>query len=100
MAKITFGVDKLFLPPYSPFLNPIELAFNLIKTQIQNEKWTNRGELITQIKEKFSQLTSENAQSFYTHSSKYFDQCKLGLPFICYPLSPEIPNSESNLLIE
>jgi len=29
LAKQAYGIDKLFLSPYSPFLNPIEYAFNV-----------------------------------------------------------------------
>ena len=32
---MTAGVALLFLPPYSPFLNPIELHFNTLEARIR-----------------------------------------------------------------
>ena len=47
----THGHQRLFLPPYSPFLNPIENLFNLIKVshpfRIRNKKACSIPESIT-----------------------------------------------------
>lgn len=34
-----FGVIVLFLPPYSPHLNPIEVMFNCLKMKIKRAPW-------------------------------------------------------------
>lgn len=95
MANQTYGIDKLFLPPYSPFLNPIEYAFNHLKELVQAEKFKNRGELIAVIKEKIPLLTPEKSVGFYNQSAKYYPQCALGLPFRGKPLQPEIPDNNN-----
>jgi len=58
----------IMLSPYSPFLNPIEYAFNVLQNLVAKEEWYNRGELIQTIKEKIS--------------------------FRGKPLNPEIPQEE------
>lgn len=35
LLKTSYSIDKLYLPPYSPFLNPIEYVFNSVKKQIK-----------------------------------------------------------------
>ena len=30
-----YNIDHLYLPPYSPFLNPIELLFNAVKANMK-----------------------------------------------------------------
>ena len=66
MAKQTYGIEHLFLPPYSPFLNPIEYAFNALKQAVQAETFHDRGELIQIIKEKIPTITEEMATNFFT----------------------------------
>lgn len=44
-ARDSKGITQLFLPPYSPFLNPIELAFNVIKAKVKAKKLDCRGDL-------------------------------------------------------
>ena len=95
MGQQTYGIDKLFLPPYSPFLNPIEYAFNTLKVFVRKETFRNRGELIEVIKEKINLITPQMAKGYFNQASKYYSQCALGLPFAGKPLEPEIPNSNS-----
>jgi len=91
MALQTYKIDKAFLPPYSPFLNPIEYAFNFLKTEIMGSIFHNRGELVNIIEEKLHLITAEKAQGFFSQSTKYYTQVKLMLPFRGKPLEPEVP---------
>jgi hypothetical protein len=84
----------LFLPPYSPFLNPIEYAFNALKTAVAQERFTNRGELRAVVEEKLKSINPEAAKGFYQQAAKYYKMCGLGLPFIGKPLDPQIPHAE------
>ena len=43
MLKTTFGIEVFYLPPYSPFLNPIEFAFNDLKMAVKSEQFRNRS---------------------------------------------------------
>jgi len=95
MAKTSFGIDKLFLAPYSPFLNPIEYGFNMLKEAVKKEKFSNRGELVTVVKEKLTNtVTKDAAEGFYRQAARYYQQCGLGLPFMGKPLAPLV--SEEN----
>jgi len=91
MALQTYKIDKAFLPPYSPFLNPIEYAFNFLKTEVMGSIFHNRGELVNIIEEKLHLITAEKAQGFFSQSTKYYTQVKLMLPFRGKPLEPEVP---------
>jgi len=96
MAKVSFGIDKFYLSPYSPFLNPIEYGFNVLKEAVKGEKFSNRGELITVVKEKLTNAVTPNAaEGFYRHASRYYQQCGLGLPFMGKPLDPLISIRET-----
>jgi len=39
-----------FLPPYSPFLNPIEYSFHSIKAYVRSKEPPNRAALVSEIK--------------------------------------------------
>jgi len=101
LAKQGYGIDHLYLPPYSPFLNPIEYAWNFLQTEVAKEEWFNRGDLIQTIKIKIeTAITPEKAESFFNQSAKYYSACTIGLPFRGKPLNPEIPQEpiQTNLL--
>jgi transposase len=88
MLKETYAIDHLFLPPYSPFLNPIEYAFNVWKNAVRSAEFYNRGDLARVIDEKVSVITPENAEEFFKKTIEYHPQAALGLPFTGKPLEP------------
>ena len=98
MLKKTFDIDVLYLPPYSPFLNPIEYAFNFLKNEIKSSSFSNRSELLTLINQKIPSIDEEKAQAFFRQTEKYYSQCILGLPFTGNPISPDLnlPEDSSN----
>jgi transposase len=96
MGRETWRIEHLFLPPYSPFLNPIEYAFNALKDEIARATFRTRGELINVIKEKLSTITPQKAQGFFAQSAQYYSQCALGVPFRGKPLNPEIPDPSAS----
>jgi hypothetical protein len=91
MIKATYGIDHLFLPPYSPFLNPIELSFNAIKTDAKSREMQDRGELLDSIERSIkSVVNAENSNKWYSHCVRFYQQCAMGLPFTGLILDPEI----------
>jgi len=95
MGKTTYGIDHIFLPPYSPFLNPIEYAFNILKEAVASSQFQNRGELRSRVEEKLqTSVTPQDASGFYRQSAKYYKQCAIGLPFQGKPLNPDIDEEE------
>jgi len=89
MIKRSNGIDIVFLPPYSPFLNPIEYAFNYLKGHIAESDFRNRGELLDRIQMAIPTVTGDMAKSFIQESSSYFPQVLLKIPFDGKPLDPQ-----------
>jgi len=92
MLKETFGIIRLYLPKYSPFLNPIEYAFNYLQNTVTSMPFSNRGELVDVIKKSIPTITPEKTKGFFHQTQKYHRQCLLGLPFKGKPLDPYIPS--------
>jgi transposase len=80
-----------FTAPYSPFLNPIEYAFNKLKTNVAQDNFKNTKELMDTIERNIPEITADDAEGFFRQAAKYYDQALLGLPFTGKPLQPEIP---------
>jgi transposase len=66
------GAEVLYLPPYSPDLNPIEKAWSKLKTLLRSAKARSKEALDQAITERLPQITPENASAWFKH-------CILGL---------------------
>jgi transposase len=63
------GYQELFLPPYSPNLQPIELAFSKIKTCYRN-LWPWSNGVIGAVHESVQTLTSENIKGYFRQAER------------------------------
>ncbi|THH14792.1 hypothetical protein EUX98_g9562 [Antrodiella citrinella] len=65
-----FGVRIVFLPPYSPDLNPIEEAFSKIKAWIQRnyDVFSSDDGIISDMLEAMNVITPEDAQGYIQHA--------------------------------
>lgn len=89
--KEMYGIDHLFLPPYSPFLNPIEYSFNALKSKLKIQDLYNRNDLLSAIERLIPQvITKEKAKKWFDKSVKYYPQCGAGIPFNGSILKPII----------
>lgn len=71
-----FGVNYKFLPPYSPFLNPIEFSFSKIKKFVSSRMINNsRNELICAMTEGILSITTEDLEGYFRKSQSYFHRC-------------------------
>jgi DDE superfamily endonuclease len=61
------GADLLFLPSYSPDLNPIEQAFSKIKNIVRKAGARTREALEEAISEAIEAVTLEDAASWFAH---------------------------------
>jgi transposase len=61
------GVQLKFLPPYSPDLNPIELAWSKLKTLLRSAKARTRETLDDAIVQAMSLITSGDAAGWFRH---------------------------------
>ena len=67
------GVRLLFLPTYSPELNPCELVFAMIKNHVRRIRNTNQNMLIDLI-DACARVDLPNITRFYDHCLSRFDQ--------------------------
>ena len=61
------GCEPLFLPPYSPDLNPIEEAFSKIKGILRKAEARTREALVGAMGEAISAVTARDAWGFFEH---------------------------------
>jgi transposase len=61
------GWELLYLPPYSPDLNPIEEAFSKIKGIVRKAEARTREALVEVMKRGLSSITGKDAQGFFAH---------------------------------
>ena len=60
------GATRLFLPPYSPDFNPIEMAFSNIKVWLRNTAPRTVEHLWDAIAEAIDSMTPQEAHNFFT----------------------------------
>ncbi len=61
------GCELLYLPSYSPDLNPIEEAFSKIKGLVRKAEARSREALVDAIGWALSAVTSRDARAFFEH---------------------------------
>lgn len=61
------GAQLLYLPPYSPDLNPIEKAWSKLKQLLRAVKARSKEELDRAITELLPQITPDNAVAWFRH---------------------------------
>ena len=62
---------KNFLPPYSPFLNPIENVFSVWKNLVISGNAENEQQLRSLISSKFEEITHDHCEAFYRKMKDY-----------------------------
>lgn len=63
----TYGARFLYLPPYSPDFNPIELAFSKLKTWLRTAQARTRDVLEEAISTAAAWITKSDAQNWFAH---------------------------------
>ena len=61
------GCQLLFLPPYSPDLNPIEEAFSKVKASLRRARARSRETLVGAIGRAICAVTARDARAFFEH---------------------------------
>ena len=69
------GHRLLFLPPYSPFLNPIENAFSKWKGAVRVRLPQNENQLMEFIDEGGRLITAEDCGGYFRHMLGFFVRC-------------------------
>jgi transposase len=61
------GASVVFLPPYSPDLNPIELAFSKLKQLLRSAGHSTMQGLWNDLQRMLDQITDTDAAGFFSH---------------------------------
>jgi transposase len=61
------GASVLFLPPYSPDLNPMELCWSKFKSLLKQAGACTREELEEAVAEAMKSITPEDAKGWFRH---------------------------------
>ncbi len=62
------GARLLYLPPYSPDFNPIELAWSKIKHHLRQARSRTVDAIYQAISQALDTITSDNAIGFFRHA--------------------------------
>ena len=60
-----------FLPPYSPFLNPIEKLFAKWKNYVKRQNCMNEEQLMQSVDLGFKEITQSDCEGWYRNMKKY-----------------------------
>ena len=66
-SLIDKGIKVIFLPKYSPDLNPIEFAWSKVKTYLKKEKARNMDDLLKVIPEALDYISSTDIKGWISH---------------------------------
>ncbi|KAG1442606.1 hypothetical protein G6F56_010995 [Rhizopus delemar] len=69
------GYRYVYLPPYSPEMNPIEQFWSVVKSKVKRNKFLEKESLMTRISEACDSLYLSDFQGFVSHSAKCFRKC-------------------------
>jgi transposase len=69
VAKLveSVGATVVYLPPYSPDLNPIEMAFSKLKQLMRSAEHRTREALWSDMQHLLEQITPSDSQGFFRH---------------------------------
>ncbi|KAG1578520.1 hypothetical protein G6F48_011862 [Rhizopus delemar] len=70
------GYHCVYLPPYSPELNPIEQFWSVVKSKVKRNKFLDKETLMTRITEASNSLKLCDFKGIVTHSHKCLDKCR------------------------
>ena len=62
------GAQLLYLPPYSPDLNPIEMAFSKLKALLRKAAERSVADLWDRIGTSLDQFSSTECKNYFTHA--------------------------------
>ena len=76
------GFHILYLPPYSPVLNPIEEFWSKLKAGVKREIFTTSNPLAPRIIQSAYLVTARDCQGWIRHVKSYFPRCILEEPML------------------
>ncbi|KAG1544271.1 hypothetical protein G6F49_011121 [Rhizopus delemar] len=74
------GYTPVYLPPYSPKLNPIKQVWAIIKAKVKRGKLSDVETLTTRIIEASEAVTMVHLQNIIQYSVNQFEKCRNKIP--------------------
>lgn len=77
----------VYLPPYSSFLDPIELFWSKVKAGVKRDCLTGINSLSARFTESSEWVTVDDCYNWIKHSASFFDRCLALSPYfskLCY----------------
>ncbi|KAL0146999.1 hypothetical protein M9458_057523 [Cirrhinus mrigala] len=75
--------EVLYLPPYSPFLNPIEEFFSAWRWKVYDLRPYDRLPLIQAMEQACDQIEAASVQGWIRHSRRFFQRCLANEDIAC-----------------
>ena len=75
-----FQLKLLFLPAYSPFLNPIEEVFGWLKRRVKQSQPDGAQALFDVLECGQMELSEDLVRAFFDHMVSYLPRCIEGVP--------------------
>jgi transposase len=69
------GYRSIYLPPYSPELNPIENFWSTMKSYVKRTKFNGTDDLKMRVAEASNEIRPSTLRNISHHSVKMFDKC-------------------------
>ena len=63
------------MPPYCPFLNPIENLFNQLKTYVKQANSKTKDQLFTAVYTSANRIGTENCENYFKNMLTYINRC-------------------------
>lgn len=67
--------EMCLIPPYSPFLNPVEECFSKLKNLVKRKPGLTQNQLMDHIMTSTNEITRENCSKWVEHSMSFFEDC-------------------------
>jgi hypothetical protein len=69
------GHQLVFLPPYNPFLNPIENLFSKLKQLVKSMEVGSESEILMEIQRCWGLIDSEDCDGFFRNMLRFLRRC-------------------------
>lgn len=69
------SIKTLFLPPYSPELNPIEESWSVIKAKLKRKKARNISDYVDGLMEAKQDVDATMSKAFFKHAASFETLC-------------------------
>jgi len=71
---VSKNIEPIYLPPYSPQLNPVELCFNFLRNNTEKRKPRTTEELKSSVSKAIEALEKQDLTKYFKHCWEYFDK--------------------------